>query len=160
MTHVADNLSAQADHATANFEGNAIEQSGAICLRTAADGTLQVLLITTRETGRWTIPKGWAIKGLLSHKVAEREAFEEAGVKGRAHKKSFGRYSYFKRMPDGVMVPASVTVHVIDVRRMKRKFPEQGQRKLTWVTPADAARMVIEPELQNLLRKIETRYVH
>lgn len=157
---MADNLSTHADQVTAAFEGDALEQFGAICLRTAADGTLQVLLITTRETKRWTIPKGWAIKGMLSHKVAEREAFEEAGVKGRVHKKSFGRYSYVKRMADGQMVPTSVAVHVIDVRRMKRKFPEQGQRKLTWVTPAEAARMVIEPELQNLLRKIETRYVH
>jgi len=135
-----------------------IRQYGALCFRQDAIGGLSVLLITTRETKRWTIPKGWPIKGLKPHEVAQREAWEEAGAKGRAKRKPLGHFTYLKWLADDQAVPASVAVHVMEVKHMKKNFPERGERKLDWVSPAEAARMVAEPDLQALFRKLEFRY--
>ncbi|MGV2103901.1 NUDIX hydrolase [Rhizobium sp. 21-4511-3d] len=130
-----------------------VEQFGALCVRKNALGGDEVLLITTRETKRWTIPKGWPINGLKPHEVAEQEAWEEAGVQGRARRRPFGSFCYMKRIADGAVVRACVDVHVLEVRRLKRRFPERRERKLAWVALDDATRIVVEPELQELLRK-------
>ena len=58
------------------------EQFAALPFRIES-GTLQVLLITSRETQRWVIPKGWPMQGLRPRDVASSEAFEEAGLVGR-----------------------------------------------------------------------------
>jgi 8-oxo-dGTP pyrophosphatase MutT (NUDIX family) len=144
------------EHFSASSE-KAAKQFGALCLRKATSGRSKVLLITTRETKRWTIPKGWPMKGWSAHKVAKCEAWEEAGVKGRAKNRPFGYYTYLKRLAIGDVIPAIVEVHIIEVRRMRKNFPEAHQRRLTWVSPYDASRMIDEPELQSLLRKVERR---
>ena len=58
------------------MKGGAAQQIGAICYRTNEMGAVEVLLITTRDSGRWTIPKGWPIENLKPHQAAEREAWE------------------------------------------------------------------------------------
>ena len=63
------------------------------------DGKIEVLLVTSRETKRWLIPKGWPMKGKKPHKAAAQEAEEEAGVKGEIKNKPLGSYDYWK--PDG-----------------------------------------------------------
>lgn len=118
---------------------------------------MEVLLITTRETGRWTIPRGWPIKGLPAHKVAEREAWEEAGVKGRAKKSVLGNYSYVKVLDDGQKVPAFVEVHWLDVEYTKKDFPECKERKLAWLPALEASLLVNEPELKKLFEKLSAR---
>ena len=60
------------------------------------DGKVEVLLVTSRETKRWLIPKGWPMKGKKPHKAAAQEA-EEAGVKGEIKQKPLGYYDYWKR---------------------------------------------------------------
>ncbi|WP_244480295.1 NUDIX hydrolase [Rhizobium sp. Root1220] len=137
------------------MSGGAAEQLGALCVRTGPDGSLDVLLITTRQTGRWSIPKGWPIKGLASHKAAEREAWEEAGVIGRAKRRVFGYYTYLKALEDGRKLPSIVEVHLVEVRRMKKTFPEAKERKLAWMRPSDAALLVGEPELKGLIRSLD-----
>lgn len=92
-------------------------QVGALPLRKAARGFPEVLLDTTRSTKRWTIPKGWPIKGLKSHKAAEREAMKEAGVAGKCGKQAVGRYLYWKRKADHFEL-CWVGVPVRDLRRM------------------------------------------
>jgi 8-oxo-dGTP pyrophosphatase MutT (NUDIX family) len=154
MIQTADHLSELAPFASAIFNGEAIEQFGALCIRRRDPARLEVLLITTRQTRRWTIPKGWPIKGLAPHKVAEREAWEEAGVKGRAKKWPLGRFTYVKTLQDGTSLPAFVEVHLLEVKRMKHKFPERGERRLVWTTPAEALRMVDEPELRSMFRHL------
>lgn len=129
-----------------------VDQFGALCIRDTPAGSLEVLLITTRETKRWTIPKGWPIKGRKPHQVAEQEAWEEAGAVGRAAKRAVGAYDYIKRLADGEEVSATVDVHVLEVKRMKKRFPERRERKLKWLSPEKAARLVAEPRLQKLLR--------
>lgn len=122
-------------------------QVGAICLR--KDG--RVLLITSRDTGRWIIPKGWTMRGRSRSAAALREAWEEAGVKGHVEKHPFGRYRYDKILDDGTPLPVEVRVFRVAVDKLADKFPEFGQRKRRWFRPVRAAKRVAEPELQQLL---------
>nr|WP_245472365.1 NUDIX hydrolase [Rhizobium jaguaris] len=111
-------------------------QVGAICFRRGKARSIEVLLITTRETQRWSIPKGWPIKGLKAHEVAEREAWEEAGVIGTVKKKPFGYYTYLKILGIDKVVPSMVQVHLLKVEKGFGEFPESGQRILEWLGPA------------------------
>src|SRR5205085_5647367 len=85
-------------------------QSAALPWRRTGKGDLEVLLITSRETRRWVIPKGWPIKGKSSAKSAAREAFEEAGVTGKVKKSPVGTYAYDKRLKNGRLQRVRVTV--------------------------------------------------
>jgi 8-oxo-dGTP pyrophosphatase MutT (NUDIX family) len=135
------------------FNGQTVEQYAAICYRLRpGEQDVEVLLITSRESGRWVIPKGWPMDKKLPHQVAEREAWEEAGVKGKARKKSFGYYTYLKSLVTGETVPSVVQVHLLEVGGMSAEFPEHGQRRLQWFSPNEAAVLVREPELKGLLR--------
>jgi 8-oxo-dGTP pyrophosphatase MutT (NUDIX family) len=126
-------------------------QYAALPWRRGADGKVEVLLITSRETRRWVIPKGWPIKGLSAAKSAAREAFEEAGVEGDAGKKKLGQYIYDKRLRSGRMQAVRVGVYGLLVNVERDDWPEKGQRDKLWTTPAQASSLVDEPELQVLL---------
>ncbi|WP_349962207.1 NUDIX hydrolase [Rhizobium sp. ZPR3] len=146
-----------ADEAGKLFAGRLIEQYAAICYRRLpARKDVQILLITSRDSGRWVIPKGWPMEGRLPHQVAEREAWEEAGVKGKARKKNFGYYTYLKSLDTGDTVPSVVQVHLLEVTGLDERFPERGQRQRQWFSPNEAAARVREPELKSLLRRVET----
>jgi 8-oxo-dGTP pyrophosphatase MutT (NUDIX family) len=128
-------------------------QVAALCHRgEAADR--EYLLITSRETGRWIIPKGWPIRGLKSNETALQEAWEEAGVRNsRASTAPVGRYTYNKRRNSGLEVPVETLVYSVAVKDLAKKFPEAHERTLKWVKASDAANMVNEPELRNIFRK-------
>lgn len=127
-------------------------QYAALPWRRGEDGGVQVLLITSRETRRWVIPKGWPIKGLNSKKSAAREAFEEAGVVGAIGKKKIGDYHYDKRLRSGRVQEVRVTVYPLRVKAEATMWPEHGQRDKLWTTVDEAAPLVIEPELRELIR--------
>lgn len=128
------------------------QQFAAICYRTKKKtGDLEVLLITSRDTGRWVIPKGWHMPGKQPHAIAEREAFEEAGIKGKAGVEPIGFYTYMKKLRGGHKVATRVQVHALEVKNLMKDFPEKGTRRLEWVSPEEAANRVDEPELKNLL---------
>jgi 8-oxo-dGTP pyrophosphatase MutT (NUDIX family) len=126
-------------------------QFAAIPWRRNADGEVEVLLITSRETRRWVIPKGWPIKGKSSAKSAAQEAFEEAGVTGKISKSPLGGYAYDKRLRNGRLQHVRVAVFTLHVESEAETFPELGQREKLWLPPADAALRVDEPELIALL---------
>src|ERR1700758_2793110 len=90
-------------------------QFAAIPYRIGADGHVEILLITSRETRRWVIPKGWPMKGKSSAKSAAREAFEEAGVTGKLDKSPVGAYAYDKRLKSGRLQRVRVTVFGLEV---------------------------------------------
>ena len=125
-------------------------QYGALCWRLRG-GRVEVLLITSREQGRWVIPKGWPIKGCAPHKSAAREAWEEAGVKGKAKPEKLGQYSYPKDLGSAGVLPCAVQVYTLAVEKVKKSFPEAAQRRRKWFTPEDAANRVAEPELREIL---------
>ena len=85
------------------------------------------------------------------HQAAEREALEEAGVKGKVKKACLGEYTYFKRLSEGSVL-CEVRVFPLEVRQQLPKWKEQNQRDQAWFTPAEAAGLVDEPELASLLR--------
>jgi 8-oxo-dGTP pyrophosphatase MutT (NUDIX family) len=111
----------------------------------------EFLLITSRETGRWVVPKGWPMKGKKPHVCAAQEALEEAGVKGKIGKKAIGNYRYDKRLPNNAAVLCSVDVYPLMVERHLTRWPEKGQRFLAWFTAATAASLVDEDELSSLI---------
>lgn len=126
-------------------------QVGALCLQ---EGTGKVLLITSRGTGRWIIPKGWPMEGRSLPGAAAREAWEEAGVEGRVGHEEIGRYNYQKEQDRGFAVPVEVRVFPLHVSREKDRFPESAERRRRWFDPVQAARMVVEPGLQQILLRL------
>ena len=126
-------------------------QFAALPWRRNGGGEVEVLLITSRETRRWVIPKGWPIKGRSSAKSAAREAFEEAGVQGKVRKRPVGSYAYDKRLKNGRLQHVRVTVFALEVAIEAHAYPEVDQREKRWVTVTEAARLVDEPELMVLL---------
>ncbi|WP_407530393.1 NUDIX hydrolase [Methylobacterium oryzisoli] len=131
-----------------------VEQVAALPVRQAEDGTLEVLLVTSRETRRWIAPKGWPMKGRKPHRAAAIEAREEAGVVGRISKTPAGYYTYNKRLADGGAVPCRVAVYLLIVTKHLDSWPEQGQRDVQWVSNEAAAMLVEEPELAALIRDL------
>jgi 8-oxo-dGTP pyrophosphatase MutT (NUDIX family) len=129
----------------------ALRQYAAICYRITAERGVEVLLVTTRETRRWTIPKGWPIKGCSGHEVAKIEAWEEGGVKGKIKKRSCGYYSYLKKLDIDTTALTLVQVYPLAVQKVFDKFPECKQRQLRWITPGEAAELVDEAQLKGLL---------
>jgi 8-oxo-dGTP pyrophosphatase MutT (NUDIX family) len=125
-------------------------QYAALPYRVRDDG-VELLLITSRDAGRWVPPKGWAAKGEKAYAAAAREALEEAGVKGKIAKQAIGAYSYLKRLPDGAAVGCTVEVFPLEVERFVKRWPEKGQRDIRWFVPGEAARLVDEPELAHLI---------
>lgn len=129
-------------------------QVAALCYR-QDDGRKEVLLITSRGTGRWIIPKGWPIDGKDAPGAALQEAWEEAGVRsGRVTREAIGIYCYEKELSTGLPVSVETLVFAVEVNQIEADYPEAGERRRKWVTPAAAANMVQEPELQQILRNM------
>ena len=131
-------------------KGSSRTQYGALCWRMHR-GKVEVLLITSRDTGRWIIPKGWPIAGLDPAQTAAREAWEEAGVEGDIASQGLGVFDYDKALGPKESVPCSVQVFGLRVAELKGKFPEKKERRRKWFAHEKAARKVAEPELRNLL---------
>jgi 8-oxo-dGTP pyrophosphatase MutT (NUDIX family) len=127
-------------------------QYAALPWRLNGDGSIEVLLITSRESRRWVIPKGWPKKSGPDRTAAE-EAYEEAGIMGLARRRAVGIYHYDKRLKSGRSQHVRVMVFPLEVREELAEWPEKGQRDKLWTTPAEASRMVDEPELRELLAK-------
>ena len=126
-------------------------QVGALCWRRHRKG-VQVLLITSRETGRWVIPKGGIISGKDAGASAALEAWEEAGVQGQLSTEVLGSFDYdklFRKRHEALR--CEVQVFPLHVERLVAKFPERGQRRRKWFKPAKAAVQVMEPALRALL---------
>jgi 8-oxo-dGTP pyrophosphatase MutT (NUDIX family) len=113
---------------------------------------MEVLLVTSRETRRWIIPKGWPQSGVPPHRAAAKEAFEEAGVVGKVSKKTIGAYWYDKITESGATMRCKVRVFPLRVTRQLRKWPEKRQRRTQWHSPAQASRRVGETYLRQIIR--------
>ena len=114
---------------------------------------LQILLVSSRETKRWVIPKGWPMKGRSDPAAAAQEAYEEAGLDGVIAEQSVGDYEYLKRLKSGAARGVRVEVFALAVDTLHDAWPEQGQRTLKWMDPVEAAVSVQEPELRDLIAR-------
>lgn len=131
-------------------------QVAALCWR-LRKGAVAVLLVTSRDTGRWVLPKGWPMEGRAPHESALREAWEEAGVRGTAGADALGRYDYLKRLDADRGIRCGVTVYPVRVEGLAKDFPERRARRRQWMSPGDAAAAVQEPGLQAILRAFDPR---
>jgi 8-oxo-dGTP pyrophosphatase MutT (NUDIX family) len=129
-------------------------QVAALPVRRGPDGALLVLLVTTLQTRRWIIPKGWPLPDQHDHVAAAAEAREEAGVLGEPRAGSIGSYTYEKRRQSG-LVPVRVAVYLLEVHEELDTWPECQRRQRAWFTLGDAAAAVYEPELRDLLLQVQ-----
>ena len=125
-------------------------QHGALPWRRGAGG-IEILMITTRTTRRWIIPKGWPMEGKAPHEAAAQEAWEEAGVRGEAAAVAVGAFDYDKLKKDGRAKRIRVEVFALEVREEADDWPEAAQRERRWFPVAEAAEVAGEPELAPLL---------
>ena len=128
-----------------------IRQIAVLPYRNTENGQIEVMLITSRDTRRWVLPKGNRIRGLKSHEAASHEAFEEAGLVGIACPYAIGAYQYRKNRKDGSSRSATVDIFPFSVTSQLDEWPEQDEREVRWFTPAEAAAAVEEPELRTIL---------
>jgi 8-oxo-dGTP pyrophosphatase MutT (NUDIX family) len=132
-------------------------QYAALPYRRKGNSLTEVLLVTSRETGRWIIPKGWPLKGKAPHKAAAREAREEAGVVGKINRRSIGSFSYEKRLKGGKVIVCEVQVFVLKVKRQHASWLEKGERKVQWLSRAKAAKTVGDRVLGTIIRALPKR---
>ncbi|HZV56502.1 MAG TPA: DUF47 family protein [Sphingobium sp.] len=117
-----------------------------------ADASIQILLITSRESRRWVIPKGNLAPGVAPHMGAASEAEEEAGVVGPVCPTALGSYRYRKRRRNGASLMVDVEVFPLAVSRELDGWKEAHERQRRWFSLAGAAEAVEEPDLRELIR--------
>ena len=128
-------------------------QYAALPYRLMGRSGTEVMLVTSRDTRRWIIPKGWPQKGRAPHHSAAREAFEEAGVEGVIDSRPVGTFPYQKRLKNGGVVNCEVEVYALRVLRQSKRWPESGERQVKWVSAQEAAETVREPKLSTIIRR-------
>lgn len=118
---------------------------------------VQVMLVTSRGTKRWILPKGWPMDGLTPAQSAAEEAFEEAGVRGKPYDVCLGVYSYNKMIDGGPDLPCLAMVFPLKVKRVFSDYPEKNQRRRKWLPLKRAAEKISEPELRAILKNFDPR---
>ncbi len=131
-------------------DGRPLSQVAALPYRVTPVGEIEVLIMTSRETQRVVIPKGWPMKNRKDWKSAEIEARQEAGVVGEVGRKRLGQYLYWKRL-DTHFALVKVSVYPLAVRRQLADWPERHERAQVWLPAEDAALLIDEPELGAIL---------
>ncbi|MCR8547623.1 NUDIX hydrolase [Salipiger sp. P9] len=126
-------------------------QYAALCYRLRG-GKLEILMITSRGGRRWTLPKGWPMRGRTPAETAAREAWEEAGVRGTPHRNCVGGYTYTKHTDPHLHL---AMVFPVEVARLEKRFPERGERKRRWMSRTKAATLVAEAELAQILLRFD-----
>ncbi len=130
-----------------------LKQVGALPLRKAQSNTIEVLLVSSRDTGRWVIPKGWPSKRMIDSAAAAREARQEAGVTGKIAKKPFGTYRYRKIEKESIRL-IEVSVYLLWVKKEKKQWKEKAERNRVWFDAQTASRKVREPNLKALIASL------
>ncbi|MER9347289.1 NUDIX hydrolase [Mesorhizobium sp. M0227] len=135
-------------------KGERIRQVAAIPFRLTPHGDIEVMLVTSRTTRRFIVPKGWPMKGKSGRKAATIEAQEEAGVLGKTLKQPAGTYSYWKRLANR-FVRVDVIVYLLEVSEELADWQEAKRRQRAWLAPADAAMLIDEPDLSTLVKTLK-----
>jgi 8-oxo-dGTP pyrophosphatase MutT (NUDIX family) len=128
-----------------------VTQIAALPIRWDDKGQLRILMVTSRGTGRWVMPKGWLMDGKKPWHAAEIEALEEAGAIGCIGREALGEYDYMKTLDDGTSIPVRVRLYPMIVERLKKRWKERNDRTRRWFSVRNAAKRVDEPELRAML---------
>lgn len=137
--------------APARTETSENRQVAALPWRQGENG-LEVMMITSRETRRWVIPKGGRMVGKTDPQAAAQEAYEEAGVQGETQAAPIGHFRYVKRLKSGASQACVVAVYPLEVFIQLGAWPEDQQRQRRWMPQAAAAEAVHEDDLARLIR--------
>jgi 8-oxo-dGTP pyrophosphatase MutT (NUDIX family) len=144
-------ISIKADH-----KSDVRTQFAALCYRTKND-KVEVLLITTRQSGRWIVPKGWPMDGKTPAECALQEAWEEAGVIGKSRDRCLGIFSFKKIVSLENTFPCVGMIYPVRVTSLKTNFPEAGQRRRKWFSQKKAALRISEPELARIVKDFDPK---
>jgi 8-oxo-dGTP pyrophosphatase MutT (NUDIX family) len=118
------------------------------------DNAVEILLITTRKKGRWSVPKGWPIKRKSPQQTAATEAYEEAGVHGAVGGKRIGQFRK-RRLKKQHLVMCDVQIFPLAVTRQQTKWPEEHERSRVWVAPRKAAKLVKKAGLRRAIKSYQ-----
>lgn len=140
------------EHAGLLFRRPPRRQIAALCYKRAA-GESRVLLITSRGGERWILPKGWPMPDRQPHETAATEAYEEAGVTGKAARRRYATYRSLKGVSDELSVPIRVDVYLLETEGETERFPETGQRRKRWLPAGKAAELVDDDGLRGVLKQ-------
>lgn len=126
--------------------GKTIQQVAALPF-VAGESGYKLVLIASRNDGRWLIPKGWPEDGEKLEAGAAREAREareEAGIVGDIHADPVGSYVYMKLLASGERIRSEVSVFPLVVCRLQSNWPERASRERRRVGDKDIARLLRE----------------
>ena len=129
-------------------------QVAALPWRVEKDGSLSVLLITSRTNAKWMLPKGWPMAGKTDAEAAQQEALEEAGIEGVVSEAPIGSYYFIKLLDDGTTKPSQAIVYSLRVTEKRSGWDEKGQRRRRWFRAQKAAKAVYEPDLARFLTNV------
>ena len=133
------------------------KQIAALPIQWDEKGRMRVLMVTSRGTGRWVMPKGWLMDGKKPWHAAEIEALEEAGAVGFIGSDPLGEYGYEKDMGDGKSIPIRVCIYPMIVDQLKKHWKERSDRTRRWFSAKGAAKRVDEPELRDMLLSLANK---
>jgi 8-oxo-dGTP pyrophosphatase MutT (NUDIX family) len=131
-------------------------QAGALCWREGNEG-LEVLLITGRRSGKWSVPRGWALRGRSLAETARREAWEEAGVTGALEHRLLGMVTAPKDYRLVGRIQWQLALYPLKVELLADHWPEAGQRRRRWFPLAEAGQLVRPKALAPLLSAFAAR---
>jgi 8-oxo-dGTP pyrophosphatase MutT (NUDIX family) len=135
-------------------------QFAALPWRISDRGAREVLLLTSRETHRWVVPKGWPMRGRKPAEVASREAYEEAGLIGEVvGKRPLGNFHYAKRLAKEKAIICEVRVYLFRVEQQLDDWPERGERECKWFDANAAVALVEEGGLAEIVARFANSYV-
>jgi len=106
----------------------------------------KIVLVTSRKKKRWIIPKGIIEKNMTPWDSAAKEAFEEAGLLGVVESKKIGTFKHEKW--GGV---CTVSVFLLHVEKVLKKWDEMNIRDRTIVSPKKAASLLTEKKLKKII---------
>ena len=133
-------------------------QVAAIPYQIDSAGQLRVLLVTSKRSRRWVLPKGKAARRLPPYAAAAREAFEEAGVLGTSERLPIGRYRQRKRQVGDQASEILVEAYGLAVSAELTSWPERRVRQRSWMTIAEAIESVDDADLRGIIRLFGDRY--
>lgn len=144
------------------FMGLAARKQSETCLQMAAlpwrygkDGGIEIMMVTSRISGHWLIPKGWPMPGKTDAEAAHQEALEEAGITGRISPMALGSYRYEKLKKDGTGTECIVAVYALEVLEERKNWRERASRQRCWFPLTEAASQAYEPGLRALLGMLD-----
>jgi 8-oxo-dGTP pyrophosphatase MutT (NUDIX family) len=129
------------------------KQFAALPYRTS-DTNLEILLITTRKKGRWSVPRGWPIKRCTAHETAATEAYEEAGMRGAVGIEPIGQFKK-RRTKRRRSVLCDVRIFPLEAKRLQGNWLEKHERSRIWVAPSEAAKLVHKGRLRRAILEFE-----